>query len=159
MPDAIVFHHPRVPDAVRRAALRRRSGTYVGQRMGPGSASRHSMPQRVRDARPSCTGSRFECQTTSTLAATLRILATQIAPELCHQHVPLKTEGAGNAGCFSQHPRPRVQIEKAHEQVTTGEAVSPAFPARWFYGFLRALPGDLALLPPSSARCKGSPPT
>ena len=25
--------------------------------------------------------------------------------------------------------------------VATGEAVSPAFPARWFYGFLRALPG------------------
>src|SRR6516162_7472953 len=40
--------------------------------------------------------------------------------------------------------------------VATGEAVSPAFPARWFYGFLRALPGDLALLPPSSARCKAS---
>jgi hypothetical protein len=29
---------------------------------------------------------------------------------------------------------------------------TPAFPAQWFYGFLRALPGDLALLPPSHAR-------
>jgi len=31
----------------------------------------------------------------------------------------------------------------------------PAFPARWFDGLLRALPGDRALLPPSpqSARC------
>ena len=28
----------------------------------------------------------------------------------------------------------------------------PAFPARWFYGFLRALPGDRALLPPSPLR-------
>src|ERR1700744_1534704 len=28
----------------------------------------------------------------------------------------------------------------------------PAFPAQWFYGFLRALPGDRALLPPSSVR-------
>src|SRR5580693_2281744 len=27
----------------------------------------------------------------------------------------------------------------------------PAFPAQWFYGFLRALPGDRALLPPSLA--------
>src|ERR1700742_1560137 len=27
----------------------------------------------------------------------------------------------------------------------------PAFPARWLYGFLRALPGDRALLSPSSA--------
>ena len=26
----------------------------------------------------------------------------------------------------------------------------PAFPARWCYGFLRALPGDRAFLPPSS---------
>ena len=30
--------------------------------------------------------------------------------------------------------------------VATGEAVSPAFPARWFYGFLRALPGVHDLL-------------
>ena len=28
----------------------------------------------------------------------------------------------------------------------------PAFPAQWFYGFLRALPGDRAFLPPSPAR-------
>jgi hypothetical protein len=35
----------------------------------------------------------------------------------------------------------------------------PAFPARWFYGFLRALPGDRAFLPPSSTRCEASSPT
>ena len=29
---------------------------------------------------------------------------------------------------------------------------TPAFPAQWFYGLLRALPGDRAFLPPSSAR-------
>ena len=29
---------------------------------------------------------------------------------------------------------------------------NPAFPARWCYGLLRALPGDRALLPPSFAR-------
>src|SRR3981189_3175525 len=28
---------------------------------------------------------------------------------------------------------------------------SPAFPARWFYGLLRALPGDRACLPPSQS--------
>src|ERR1700737_412654 len=27
----------------------------------------------------------------------------------------------------------------------------PAFPAQWFYGLFRALPGDRACLPPSSA--------
>ncbi len=33
--------------------------------------------------------------------------------------------------------------------VTTVTPENPAFPAQWFYGFLRALPGDRALLPPS----------
>ena len=28
----------------------------------------------------------------------------------------------------------------------------PAFPAQWFYGLLRALPGDRAFLPPSPAK-------
>ena len=28
----------------------------------------------------------------------------------------------------------------------------PAFPAQWFYGLLRALPGDRAFLPPSPLR-------
>jgi hypothetical protein len=30
---------------------------------------------------------------------------------------------------------------------------TPAFPAQWFYGLLRALPGDRAFLPPSLSRC------
>ena len=43
--------------------------------------------------------------------------------------------------------------ERNHaSQVTTGTPRSPAFPARWFYDFLRALPGDQALLPPSPAK-------
>src|ERR1700760_2644126 len=36
--------------------------------------------------------------------------------------------------------------------VTTGSPEHPAFPAQWFYGLLRALPGDRALLPPSPPR-------
>jgi hypothetical protein len=36
-------------------------------------------------------------------------------------------------------------MKKAHELVTTGPPESPGIPAReWFYGFLRALPGDRA---------------
>ena len=61
----------------------------------------------------------------------------------------MRTEGAGNAGC-AVHPRPRVQ-KKAHALATTGTPHQPAFPARWFYGLYRALPGDRALLPPSFA--------
>jgi hypothetical protein len=33
--------------------------------------------------------------------------------------------------------------------------LQPAFPARWFYGLFRALPGDRAFLPPSLARRVG----
>ena len=65
-----------------------------------------------------------------------------------------REEGAGNAG-REPHPQPRVQNERAHEHSHHRFSRNiPAFPAQWFYGFLRALPGDLALLPPSSARCK-----
>jgi hypothetical protein len=39
--------------------------------------------------------------------------------------------------------------KQTHELVTT---VTPEFPAQWFYGLLRALPGDHALLTPSPAR-------
>src|SRR6266404_6574999 len=44
------------------------------------------------------------------------------------------------------------EIDKAHERSHhrfTG--FDPAFPAQWFYGLLRALPGDQALLSPSPA--------
>ena len=41
--------------------------------------------------------------------------------------------------------------EKPHELVTTGTPQHPAFPARWFDGLFRALPGDQALLSPSPA--------
>src|SRR6478735_4053253 len=42
--------------------------------------------------------------------------------------------------------------EKAHERSHHGHTGNhPAFPAQWFYGLLRALPGDQACLTPSSA--------
>ena len=44
------------------------------------------------------------------------------------------------------HPQPCVQKVKARKQVTTGSPVDPAFPARWLYGFLRALPGEPGFL-------------
>ena len=64
---------------------------------------------------------------------------------------PFETEGAGNAG-RSMHPQPRMQnkisIRVSHHGHT---GIIPAFPAQWFYGLLRALPGDQALLSPSPA--------
>jgi hypothetical protein len=65
-----------------------------------------------------------------------------------------QTEGAGNAGCFA-HPQPCVRKMKAHKLKSpqVGRNI-PTFPARWFYGFFRALLGDRAFLPPSSERCE-----
>ena len=61
-------------------------------------------------------------------------------------------EGVGNAGC-PWHPRPRVHfVVVERTRVTTSTPESPGVPARnGFNGFLRALPGDRALLPPSPA--------
>src|ERR1700676_2566875 len=44
------------------------------------------------------------------------------------------------------------EIKKHTSIVTHGHAGNhPAFPAQWFYGLLRALPGDRACLSPSPA--------
>jgi hypothetical protein len=45
----------------------------------------------------------------------LRVLATRNAPELCLNHVPLITEGAGNAGSTIA-PAALCANEKAHKQ-------------------------------------------
>ena len=58
---------------------------------------------------------------------------------------------AGKTGC-ALHPRSRVQW---HKEVRTrayrSSGEHPAFPAQWFDGLWRALPGDEFLLPPSPA--------
>ncbi len=72
------------------------------------------------------------------------------ASEFCMTLPPI-TEGAGNAGC-PLHPQPRVQNKKAHERIHhrfTG--ATRRFPRNGFNGLFRALPGDRAFLPPSSA--------
>ena len=69
-----------------------------------------------------------------------------------HGPCPPKEEGAGKAGC-AVRTRSLACSKKTRELVTTGSPEYPAFPAQWFYGLLRSLPGDRALLPPSSAQC------
>jgi hypothetical protein len=73
------------------------------------------------------------------------------APELCI-YLPPPKKGVGNAGC-PLHPRPRVRFVVVRStRVTTSTPGSPGIPARnGFNGLCRALPGDRALLPPSSA--------
>jgi len=43
--------------------------------------------------------------------------------------------------------------EYAHQYSQRRHRKHPAFPTQWFDGLLRALPGDRAVLSPSSARC------
>src|SRR6266478_3770684 len=79
-------------------------------------------------------------------------ISPRLSREFCFDVPPiLGSEGAGNAG-RSMHPQPRVRNKKAHEHSHHGHTGNhPAFPAQWFYGFLRALPGDQACLTPSPA--------
>ena len=63
-----------------------------------------------------------------------------------------KPEGAGKTGC-ALHPRSRVQdAQRKRTRAYRFSGNTPAFPAQWFYGLYRALPGDRAFLPPSPLR-------
>jgi hypothetical protein len=61
-------------------------------------------------------------------------------------------EGVGNAG-RTMHPQPRMQNEKAYER-SHHEFTGTTRHSRtqWFYGFLRALPGDRACCHPRFAK-------
>src|SRR5713101_2201671 len=70
----------------------------------------------------------------------VHILAAGCARGL--RFVSLKLEGAGNAGC-ALHPRSRVQNRQGKRtRAYRFSGGTPAFPAQWLYGLLRALPGE-----------------
>ena len=74
------------------------------------------------------------------------------APELCCNFTLPEKEGAGKTGC-ALHPRSRAQCaSRKRTRAYRFSGNTPAFPAQWFYGLLRALPGDRAFLPPSPPR-------
>jgi hypothetical protein len=82
----------------------------------------------------------------------LRDPAARIAPEVLQENCPSRNEGAGNTGC-TLHPRSRMQnCTKKRTRAYRFSGGNPAFPAQWFYGLYRALPGDRAFLPPSPAK-------
>src|ERR1700720_1040669 len=72
-----------------------------------------------------------------------------MAPELLCK--PPSREAGGRRECRVRSAPAAACAKKAHALATTGTPHQPAFPARWFYGLYRALPGDRALLPPSFA--------
>ena len=54
----------------------------------------------------------------------------------------LKLEGAGKTGC-ALHPRSRVRFaQRKRTRAYRFSGNTPAFPAQWLYGLLRALPGE-----------------
>src|SRR5258705_12678378 len=67
----------------------------------------------------------------------------RLTPEVCIFVWPSsKSEGAGKTGCLL-HPRSRVRFAqtKVHTSIQRS-GNTPAFPAQWLYGLLRALPGE-----------------
>ncbi len=92
----------------------------------------------------------------------------RVTPELCWNSSPLKRrargdpkkgagdpeKGAGNAG-RPVRPQPRVRkvLAEMHTSIHSEfTGITRHSRTQWFYGLLRALPGDRAFLPPSSVR-------
>ena len=77
----------------------------------------------------------------------------RVAPERCEKisrHENQRAQGRPGARCT------RGLVCKMHKKKRTRayrfSGGNPAFPAQWFYGLFRALPGDRAFLPPSPPR-------
>src|SRR5437016_14561387 len=64
-------------------------------------------------------------------------------PRFAINFPPSLSEGAGKTGC-TLHPRSRVPMHtaKGGTRAYRFSGNTPAFPAQWLYGLLRALPGD-----------------
>jgi hypothetical protein len=82
----------------------------------------------------------------------LRPLATQVAPELCLERVPQNKRAQGMPGARCTRGLVCKMHKGKHTRAYRFSGGNPAFPARWFYGLFRALPGDRAFLPPSPPR-------
>jgi hypothetical protein len=84
---------------------------------------------------------------TDTASRSRRVLRARYALNSC----PLKFRGRRECRALNAPAASRA-MKKAHEHSHHGHTGNdPAFPAQWFYGFLRALPGDHACLTPSPA--------
>jgi hypothetical protein len=66
-----------------------------------------------------------------------------IRPRFALKSRPLRSEGAGNAGC-PMHPQPRVRygVVSMHTSIHSESSESPDIPRAMVYGLCRALPGD-----------------
>src|SRR5258706_9119361 len=73
-------------------------------------------------------------------------------PSFCKKPFAQKNRGRRECRVPNAPIASRAKLNKAHERSHHGHTgINPAFPAQWFYGLLRALPGDQACLTPSPA--------
>ena len=80
----------------------------------------------------------------------VRAIPRRDAPELCMNSVPPLDRGRGERRMPVAPAASCALVVVESTRVTTSTPESPGVPARnGFNGFLRALPGDRALLPPS----------
>ena len=137
----------------RRANRRESWFSFVGSNIGPlARAVKGSIMSRCCTAR---------CDKVNMLPSWLETVGSLIghtstfprrnAPGFC-QTSPSRKSAQGMPGARCTRGL-ACEKQKHASKVTTGSPVDPAFPARWFYGFLRTLPGDRAFLSPSSVRC------
>ena len=96
----------------------------------------------------------FQADRQKTKAALIRsrVLATNFARVLKPVAVP-QSRGSRECRAFGSPVASRAMKESTRVSHHRFAENDPAFPARWFYGFLRARPGDRAFLSPSSAQC------
>src|SRR5207249_2888318 len=95
-------------------------------------------------------GSNF--QTAETISDTTPHSRGAMRPRFCKIRSPKENRGRRECRVPNAPAVSRAKLGEAHERShhrLTG--LFPAFPAQWFYGLFRALPGDQACLTPSPA--------
>src|SRR6202023_314095 len=73
-------------------------------------------------------------------------------PKFCTKIVPRETREQGIPGARCTRGLVCKKCTKKRTRAYRFSGGNPAFPAQWFYGLFRALPGDRAFLPPSPAK-------
>src|SRR5437867_3880281 len=82
----------------------------------------------------------------------LRIPAARCVRVFAKKRPPKENRGRRECRALAAPAVSRAKLSEAHERSHHRfRRIQPAFPAQWFYGLLRALPGDQACLTPSSA--------
>ena len=81
----------------------------------------------------------------------------RVSPEVCKNPIAPKNKRAqGMPGACCTRGLVCNSAQKKRTRAYRYSRSIPAFPAQWFYGLCRALPGDEFLLPPSSANWRRS---